>query len=68
MGEAGRGNTRLVLFGGALFMLFGLSLEKLHEARAETLHDSVLKQNHVAARVNQLLHDSLGSRGDFQNA
>ena len=33
-----------------------------------TLHDSVLKQNHVAARVNQLLHDSLGSRGDFQNA
>ena len=32
------------------------------------LHDSVLKQNHVAARVNQLLHDSLGSRGDFQNA
>ena len=33
-----------------------------------SLHDSVLKQNHVAARVNQLLHDSLGSRGDFQNA
>eukprot|EP01046_Picozoa_sp_COSAG06_P036185 COSAG06_NODE_3965_length_4711_cov_3.590072_3_plen_211_part_00 len=32
------------------------------------LHDSVLKQNHVAARVNRLLHDSLGSRGDFQNA
>ena len=27
-----------------------------------------LKQNHVAARVNRLLHDSLGSRGDFQNA
>ena len=25
----------LVLFGGALFMLFGLSLEKFHEARAE---------------------------------
>ena len=33
-----------------------------------TLHDSVLKQNHVAARVTQLLHDSLRSRGDFQNA
>ena len=33
-----------------------------------SLHDSVLKQNHVAARVNRLLHDSLGSRGDFQNA
>ena len=33
-----------------------------------SLYDSVLKQNHVAARVNQLLHDSLGSRGDFQNA
>ena len=27
----------LVLFGGAIFMVLGLSLEKFHEARAETL-------------------------------
>ena len=33
-----------------------------------TLHESVLKRIHVAARVTQHLHDSLGSRGDFQNA
>ena len=33
-----------------------------------SLHDSVLKQNHVAARVNQSLRDSLWSRGNFQNA
>jgi hypothetical protein len=31
-------------------------------AVCRSLHDSVLKQNHVAARVTQLLHDSLGSR------
>ena len=32
------------------------------------LHESVLKRIHVAARVKQHLHDSLGSRGVFQNA
>ena len=32
------------------------------------LHESVLKRIHVAARVKQHLHDSLGSRGQFQNA
>ena len=33
-----------------------------------TLHESVLKRIHVAAGVTQPLHDSLGSRGNFQNA
>ena len=32
------------------------------------LHESVLKRIHVAAGVTQPLHDSLGSRGNFQNA
>ena len=36
--------------------------------KKHTLHDSVLKQNHVAARVKQHLHDSLGSPRFFQNA
>ena len=36
--------------------------------RGSSLHESVLKRIHVAARVKQHLHDSLGSRGDFQNA
>ena len=31
-------------------------------------HESVLKRIHVAARVRQPLHDSLGSRGVFRNA
>jgi hypothetical protein len=30
-------HSRVVLFGGAIFMVLGLSLEKFHEARAETL-------------------------------
>ena len=33
-----------------------------------SLHESVLKRVHVAARVRQPLHDSLRSRGQFQNA
>ena len=33
-----------------------------------SLHESVLKRIHVAARVRQPLHDSLGSPGNFQNA
>eukprot|EP01046_Picozoa_sp_COSAG06_P082204 COSAG06_NODE_29258_length_559_cov_7.769565_1_plen_122_part_10 len=41
---------------------------ELPDNSAGPLHDSVLKQNHVAARVTQLLHDSLRSWGDFQNA
>ena len=37
-------------------------------SKAKALHESVLKRIHVAARVKQHLHDSLGSRGQFQNA
>ena len=36
--------------------------------RVVSLHESVLKRIHVAARVGQHLHDSLGSRGVFHNA
>ena len=36
--------------------------------RLNALHESVLKRIHVAARVRQPLHDSLGSPGNFQNA
>ena len=39
-----------------------------HNASDEALHESVLKRIHVAARVKQHLHDSLGPRGVFQNA
>ena len=43
-------------------------MRRRRQARDESLHESVLKRIHVAAGVTRHLHDSLGSRGVFQNA